>query len=87
MGRAKTNRKILKAACGNAEAITDILKELDALIPPESKEKAEPLWVELQHRMFFQDYLYDCHRPFVPKHRVILDYNEFDAGIRKAGLC
>lgn len=86
MGRAKTNRKILEAACGNAEAITDILKELDTLIPPENKEKAEPLWVELQHRMFFQDYLYDCHRPFVPGHKVVLNYEEYDASMKKAEL-
>ena len=86
MGRTKTNQKILEAACENADAITKVLKELDALIPPESKDQAEALWIELQHRMSFQDYLYDCHRPFVPWHKIILDFEEYDASFRKAGI-
>ncbi len=81
MSRFKTNQKILEAACKNSEAITDILKELDALIPPESKGKAETLWTELQHRMFYQVYLYDSHRPFGPGHKVELDYNKFNEQI------
>ena len=85
MGRMSTNQKILDVACENSEVITDILKKLDALIPPENKADAEILWKELQHRMFYQDYLYDCHRPFTPGYEVELDYEAFDDLMKKTG--
>ena len=86
MGRKKTNQQILEKACTNAAVIEDIMKELDALIPPENKAKAEKLWIDLQHRMFYQNYLYDCHRPVTFSHKVELNYGKYCELMKKTGL-
>jgi hypothetical protein len=86
MGRKKTNQRILEEACKNAAVIEDTMREIDALIPPENKAEAEMLWMALQHRMVYQDYLYDCHKPITFGHKVELSYEKYCDLMRQSGL-
>lgn len=61
MGRKELADKSMEAYAENGKRVGEIIEELMMLVPPEKRQEAEDLGVELEQRMFFADYLCDVH--------------------------
>ena len=76
-----SNKEILEQACANAEDIQGILNEMNAVynVPEEMLE-------ELSLRMFYQDYLYDCHGRKHLRKTNIRPWEDFKADLSEENL-
>ena len=78
----KMATRILEVTVENAEQIEALLGHLLDLVPDNRQKEAELVCNRLEKRMFFQDYLYDCHGAIagyegIPEKDIILDYDVY----------
>lgn len=74
--------RILGETVKNAEQIEALLGHLIDLVPANRQNEAERLCNRLEKRMFYQDYLYNCHGALAgydgnPETDIVLDYDEY----------
>lgn len=71
----------------NAEEIQALLGQLIELVPPNRLVQAEWLRDRLEKRLFYQNYLYNCHGALAgyegdPETDIVLDYDDYDEYVR-----
>ncbi len=81
--------RILTETESNAEQIEALLGQLIDLVPQHRQREAEWLRRRLEKRMFYQDYLYDCHGALAgyegdPETDILLDYEEYEHAVTLA---
>lgn len=78
----KMAERILEETVRNAEAIEQLLKKVLGYVPEKDRIIAEAVLLRVEKRMFYQDYLFDCHGALAsyegnPEKDIILDYDVY----------